>query len=176
MGLTVVAPLSDVAGPISSSRIRRALQDGYPERAAALLGRDWCDRPACVFRGDQRGRTLGFPTANIMPLGRHLEPARGVYADAGAHCRAATAMPGSLISAAGRPSAAIRRARLEVHLFDFDADLYDADALRGARCTLFCAPEQRFAGLEALRAQIAGGCGGRRGSCSGHQRGRSLRA
>ncbi len=54
------------------------LQDGYPERAAAELGRDWAIT-GIVEHGDARGRTLGFPTANVA-LGRHLEPARGVYA------------------------------------------------------------------------------------------------
>jgi len=78
IGLTVVPKLADAEGPISSTRVRRLLQDGYPERAAALLGRPWAIAGE-VRHGDARGRTLGFPTANI-PLGRHLEPARGVYA------------------------------------------------------------------------------------------------
>ena len=65
-------------GPLSSTRIRRALQDGYPERATAELGRPWAIR-GLVAHGDKRGRTIGFPTANVA-LGRHLEPARGVYA------------------------------------------------------------------------------------------------
>ena len=78
IGLTVVPPLEDGQGPISSTRIRRLLQDGYPERAAADLGRPWSIR-GIVAHGDARGRTIGFPTANLA-LGRHLEPARGVYA------------------------------------------------------------------------------------------------
>ena len=78
MGLTLVPPVTDAQGPLSSTRIRRALQDGYPERATAELGRPWAIR-GIVSHGDKRGRTIGFPTANV-PLGRHLEPARGVYA------------------------------------------------------------------------------------------------
>jgi riboflavin kinase/FMN adenylyltransferase len=78
MGLTIVAPYADARGPLSSSRIRRALQDGYPDWAAAELGRPWTIR-GTVTLGDQRGRTIGFPTANVA-LGEHLEPARGVYA------------------------------------------------------------------------------------------------
>ncbi|HEX2940925.1 MAG TPA: riboflavin biosynthesis protein RibF, partial [Rhodopila sp.] len=78
MGLTLVPPVTDSQGPLSSTRIRRALQDGYPERATAELGRPWAIRGE-VSHGDKRGRTIGFPTANV-PLGRHLEPARGVYA------------------------------------------------------------------------------------------------
>jgi riboflavin kinase/FMN adenylyltransferase len=150
IGLTVVAPLSDAAGPISSSRIRRALQDGYPDRAAALLGRDWAITGA-VFRGDQRGRTLGFPTANIL-LGRHLEPARGVYAvrvrlpDGGSH--AGVANIGRRPTLGGDP-----QTRLEVHLFDFAGDLYGAEI--SVSLHAFLRGEQRFAGLDALRAQIA---------------------
>ena len=78
MGLTLVPLLTDGGGPISATRIRRVLQDGYPERATADLGRPWAVR-GVVAHGDARGRTIGFPTANIA-LGRHLEPARGVYA------------------------------------------------------------------------------------------------
>ena len=78
IGLTVAPPLLEGGAPVSSSRIRRLLQDGYPERAAQALGRPWAVRGP-VTHGDARGRTIGFPTANV-PLGRHLEPARGVYA------------------------------------------------------------------------------------------------
>ena len=78
IGVTLVPLVSDAQGPLSSSRIRRELQDGYPERATAELGRPWAIRGE-VAHGDKRGRTIGFPTANIA-LGRHLEPARGVYA------------------------------------------------------------------------------------------------
>ena len=58
IGMTVVPQLSDEQGPVSSTRIRRLLQDGYPERAAALLGRPWAIS-GIVAHGDKRGRTLG---------------------------------------------------------------------------------------------------------------------
>ena len=70
IGLSIVPAVADAQGPVSSSRIRRLLQDGYPERAAALLGRPYSIRGP-VLHGDARGRTIGFPTANIE-LGRHL--------------------------------------------------------------------------------------------------------
>src|SRR3712207_383863 len=73
-----VPPVADAEGPISSTRIRRVLQDGYPERATAELGRPWEVRGE-VVHGDKLGRGLGWPTANLW-FGRHLEPARGVYA------------------------------------------------------------------------------------------------
>ena len=150
IGLTVATPFGDASGPISSSRIRRALQDGYPERAAAMLGRPWAILGA-VQHGDARGRTIGFPTANI-PLGRHLEPARGVYAVT-VRLPDGTTRPG-VANIGRRPTVnAGTESRLEVHLFDFAGDLYDAElavALHG-----FLRAEQRFAGLDELRAQIA---------------------
>ncbi len=150
MGLTVVPPLADAEGPVSSTRIRRALQDGYPERATAELGRPWAIR-GVVAHGDKRGRTIGFPTANVA-LGRHLEPARGVYAVVvhlpdGAACR-------GVANIGRRPTVADGvESRLEVHLFDFDGDLYGCEisvALHG-----FLRAEQKFPSFDALRTQIA---------------------
>ena len=150
IGLTVVPPLADRGGPFSSSRIRRALLDGYPERATEELGRPWALR-GVVQHGDKRGRTLGFPTANIQ-LGRHLEPARGVYAvtirlpDGATH-------PG-VANIGRRPTvSAATESRIEAHLFDFDGDLYGQE-LSVALHTLLRG-ERKFDGLEALRAQIA---------------------
>ncbi len=150
IGLSVVPPVSDADGAISSSRIRRALQDGYPERAAQALGRPWAIRGE-VAHGDKRGRTIGFPTANIA-LGRHLEPARGVYAIT------ATLPDGRLIKGVAnigrRPTVnSGPESRLEAHLFDFAEDLYGQVleiALHG-----FLRGERKFAGLDELKAQIA---------------------
>jgi riboflavin kinase/FMN adenylyltransferase len=150
IGLTVVPLLGDESGEISSSRIRRSLQDGYPERANAKLGRRWTIR-GIVAQGDKRGRTLGFPTANI-PLGRHLEPARGVYAvtvnlpDGGV--RKGVANIGR------RPTVSTgTESRLEVHLFDYEGDLYGSELAVALHAYL--RGEIRFPGLDALRAQIA---------------------
>ncbi len=150
MGLTLVPPVTDAEGPISASRIRRALQDGYPERAASELGRPWTIR-GTVAHGDKRGRTIGFPTANIA-LARHLEPARGVYAVTvrlpdGAVCPGAANIGRRPTVNAGPES------WLEVNLFDFDGDLYDAELTVALHAYL--RPEQKFSGLDALRAQIA---------------------
>ena len=150
MGLTIVPPLTDAQGTISSTRIRRALQDGYPERAAADLGRPWAIR-GTVVHDDARGRTIGFPTANV-PLGRHLEPARGVYA---VTTRLADGSTYKGVSNIGRrPTVnAGTESRLEVNLFDFDGDIYGTDitvALHG-----YIRAERKFSGLDALKAQIA---------------------
>ena len=149
MGLTTVPPLADAQGPISSTRIRRALQDGYPERATADLGRPWSIR-GVVAHGDARGRTIGFPTANVA-LGRHLEPARGVYA-------VSTVIDGQVVGGVAnigrRPTVAEGAiSRLEAHWFDFDGDLYG----RALDVSLlsFLRAERKFDGLDALRAQIA---------------------
>ncbi|GAN95165.1 riboflavin biosynthesis protein RibF [Komagataeibacter europaeus] len=153
IGLSVVPPLSDALGPYSSSRIRRLLQDGYPERAAEELGRPWSIR-GVVQHGDKRGRLLGFPTANIA-LGRHLEPARGVYAvsvrmaDGGVY-------PG-VANIGRRPTINDgQESRLEVHLLGFSGDLY-GQTLSVALHTLLRA-ERRFDGLDALKEQIARDC------------------
>jgi riboflavin kinase / FMN adenylyltransferase len=150
IGLTLVPPLSDASGPLSSTRIRRLLQDGYPERATALLGRPWTIR-GIVEHGDKRGRTIGFPTANIA-LGRHLEPARGVYAVTARLPDGSTAR--GVANLGRRPTVASgTETRLEVNLFDFAGDLYDQEVTVALHT--FLREERRFPGLDALRAQIA---------------------
>jgi riboflavin kinase / FMN adenylyltransferase len=149
IGLTVVTPLADEAGPISSSRIRRALQEGYPERATANLGRPWAIT-GVVMHGDKRGRTIGFPTANIA-LGRHLEPARGVYAVTanlpdGRICRGVANIGRRPTVSAGLES------RLEVNLFDYEGDLYGAELPVALHA--FLREERKFSGIDELRSQI----------------------
>ncbi|MBE9604613.1 bifunctional riboflavin kinase/FAD synthetase [Acetobacteraceae bacterium H6797] len=150
IGLSVVPPLSDAAGPISSTRIRRALQDGYPERASQALGRPWAIRGE-VFHGDRLGRELGWPTANIW-LGRHLEPAQGVYA-------VRVRLPdGRLIDGVAnigrRPTlGGDPQTRLEVHLFDFKDDVYGQEL--EVQLVHFLRPDMKFDGLEPLKAAIA---------------------
>jgi riboflavin kinase/FMN adenylyltransferase len=149
IGLTVVPHVTDASGPISSSRIRRALQDGYPERAAAMLGRPW-EICGVVSHGDKRGRLLGFPTANI-PLDGHLEPARGVYA---VRVRLADGrMLDGVANIGRRPTVEGTELRVETHLFDFSGDLYGQEIAVGL--VTYLRPEQRFASLEELTAQIA---------------------
>ena len=150
MGLSLVPALSDAQGPVSSTRIRRDLQDGYVERATAALGRPWAIR-GIVTHGDARGRTIGFPTANIA-LGRHLEPARGVYA-VSVRLPDGRVRPG--VANIGRRPTVTEGAisRLEAHLFDFEEDLYGAELAVSLHA--FLRAERRFAGLDELRVQIA---------------------
>ncbi|MFC0407804.1 bifunctional riboflavin kinase/FAD synthetase [Roseomonas elaeocarpi] len=150
IGLTVVPPVTDAEGTVSSTRIRRNLQDGYPERAAADLGRPWEIRGE-VVHGDKLGRVLGWPTANLW-LGRHIEPARGVYAVTvvlpdGTEVKG-VANVGRRPTLGGDP-----QTRLEVHLFDWQGDLYGQEI--GVRLHQFLRPDATFAGLEELKDAIA---------------------
>jgi riboflavin kinase/FMN adenylyltransferase len=150
MGLTLVPLVTDAQGPISSTRIRRALQDGYPERATAELGRPWAIR-GIVSHGDKRGRTIGFPTANV-PLGRHLEPARGVYAVTTRLADGSTLK--GVANIGRRPTVnAGTESRLEVNLFDFSGDIYGTDITVALHT--YIRSEIKFAGLDELKAQIA---------------------
>jgi riboflavin kinase/FMN adenylyltransferase len=149
IGLTIVPPVTDAQGPISSTRIRRLLQEGYPERAALLLGRAHTIRGE-VVHGDARGRTIGFPTANIQ-LGAHLEPARGVYAVT------ARLADGGIVKGVAnlgqRPTVGGTESRLEVHLFDFSGDLYGQELEVALHA--FIREEQKFESFDALKVQIA---------------------
>ncbi len=150
IGLTIVPAVTDEAGPVSSTRIRKLLQDGYPDRAAALLGRPFELRGE-VFVGDRLGRVLGWPTANIL-LGRHLEPARGVYA---VTCMLASGqeVPG-VANVGRRPTlGGDPVTRCETHLFDWSGDLYGQEI--GVRLRAFLRPDATFGGLEELKAAIA---------------------
>jgi riboflavin kinase/FMN adenylyltransferase len=149
MGVTQVPAVTDAGGPLSSTRIRRALQDGYPERATAELGRPWAIRGE-VAHGDQRGRTIGFPTANVA-LGQHLEPARGVYA---VTIRLADGKVYHGVANIGRRPTVNEgpESRLEVNLFDFSGDIYGTEIT--VALIAYIRPEVKFSGLDALKAQI----------------------
>lgn len=135
---------------ISSTRVRNCLQAGQPEQASRMLGRPF-SLSARVVRGDQRGRTIGFPTANLqLPAGK-LVPRYGVYACwvlRGAERLAAVANLGV------RPTVAANQAEplLEAHLLDFQGDLY-GEPLQ-VELWHFLRPEQRFSGLDALKDQL----------------------
>jgi riboflavin kinase/FMN adenylyltransferase len=134
---------------ISSSAVRFALREGQPDVAAALLGRPFAIEGE-VFTGDQRGRTLGFATANIR-LGDYLRPAFGVYATR-SHLADGRPVPG-VANLGKRPTVDGLSERLEVHLFDFSGDLYGQTL--ETELVHFIRGERKFDGLDALKAQIA---------------------
>lgn len=150
--VTVVPPVMREGEIYSSTRIREALRAGMVHEAADLLGHLW-EIEGIVEQGDQRGRTIGFPTANVA-LGEHLRPRFGVYA-----VRAAVEESGEWVwrdavaNLGRRPTFGKLQENFEVHVLDFDGDLYG----RTMRVALvdFIRPEMKFAGLEALKTQIA---------------------
>ncbi len=155
-GVTCIGPVTAEDGAVySSSRIREALQSGRPREAARLLGRDW-EIEGRVEHGDGRGHSVGFPTANIE-LADYLHPAHGVYAvRAGVDKGGATTWLPGVANFGSRPTFSKRDQLLEVHLFDYDGDLYG----RHLRVALvdFLRPERKFPDIAALKAQIEEDC------------------
>jgi riboflavin kinase/FMN adenylyltransferase len=142
-----VRALGEDAG-ISSTRIRALVSEGRVDEAAGLLGRPYVLRGEVVV-GDRRGRTIGFPTANVLPDAEAVVPARGVYAGfvmVGDEKYAACTNVGVA------PTFGRAESRIEAYLLDFDGDLYgrivDVGFTRRIR------GEKKFSGLEELKAQI----------------------
>ena len=139
----------DADGPFSSTRVRDAIAAGEVERAAAVLGRPH-SLSGIVEHGDARGRTIGFPTANLGGVAEML-PAYGVYAVRVARGTSASTL-GGVMNVGLRPTVGGSALRVEVNLFDFDEDLYGEtlriDLVRRLR------GEQKFGSFEELRAQI----------------------
>ncbi len=154
--VTIVDPVASADDEVySSTRIRDYLQAGKPGHAAALLGRPF-EVEGAVQRGAQRGATIGFPTANLE-LGDYLRPAYGVYAVlAGIEGAEGEAWYDAIANVGRRPTVDGEHELLEVHIFDFDEALYD-QVLRVALIE-YIRPEQKFDGLDALKAQIEADC------------------
>jgi riboflavin kinase/FMN adenylyltransferase len=154
--VSIVDPVASGSGAVyRSTLIREHLAAGRPAEAASLLGRAW-EIGGRVRLGDRLGRTIGFPTANIA-LADYLRPAAGVYAvRAGLAEGLRTRWLDGAANLGWRPTVGGTDLRIEAHLFDFDGDLY-GKRLRVAFIA-HLRPEQRFAGLDALKAQIAKDC------------------
>jgi len=140
---------------VSSTAIRDALSDGRPRDAAAMLGH-WHRIEGKVIGGEQRGRELGFPTANMSIDGLH-QPRHGVYAVLvdvldGPH-------KGTYHGAASlgvRPMFGENTPNIETFLFDFSGDLYGSTL--SVALVEFLRPELKFDGLEALIKQMDADC------------------
>jgi riboflavin kinase/FMN adenylyltransferase len=146
-----VLPLLEVDGEVvSSSHVRGLVLAGDVEDAAHFLGTPFT-MDGEVAHGDKRGRTLGFPTANLVPAEGYVAPGHGVYA-----CRAVTAdgaVHAAAVNVGVRPQFETGRGELvEAYLLDFDGDLYGAqlrlEFLRRLR------GERRFPSVEALVEQM----------------------
>jgi riboflavin kinase/FMN adenylyltransferase len=137
-----------VATRVSSTLVRKALSKGDFKSVTRHLGHPYSIKGR-VMHGQKLGRTLGFPTANVA-LKRRVSPLHGVYAvrmRVGAHVHAGVANVGV------KPTLGHSRPNLEVHLFDFEGDLYGANVQVEFVAKL--REEQRFSGLDALKEQIA---------------------
>lgn len=160
-------PITDADGTIfTSTRVREALIAGKPREAARILGREW-EIEGLVEHGDGRGRTIDFPTANIR-LGEYQQPADGIYAVRVGLTQGANVQ---WLKGAGyfgkRPTFGEGDQRLEVHLLDFDGDLYGKEIrvvfvehLRGDR---------HFSNVEDLKAQMKKDCESARSILSGER-------
>lgn len=149
--VTVLPPVHTPDGyAISSTAIRRAIAGGDLAKAALGLGRPY-SLSGTVVQGDQRGRTIGYPTLNLAPLSeRKLLPPDGVYA---VRVQLPEGQFGGMLNLGPRPTVGDLQRRVETHVFDAGADWYGAHVrldfiarLRGTK---------PFPGLDALRAQLA---------------------
>ena len=147
-GVTILDPVMREGEIYSSTSIREALRAGWASEAAELLGRPW-EIEGVVEQGDKRGRTIGFPTANVA-LGEHLRPRFGVYA---VRALVDGTWRDGVANLGRRPTVGKLQENFEVHLFDFSGDLY-GKTLRVALID-FIRPEMKFTGLDQLKAQIA---------------------
>ena len=142
-------------GEVSSTSIREALTDGRPADAAKMLGH-WHRIEGEVIRGDQRGRDLGYPTANMSIAGLHL-PRFGIYAvtvDVLTGPHKGTYNGASSIGV--RPMFGENQPNLETYLFDFKGDLYGEHL--SVALVDYLRPEQKFDSLNALIVQMNADC------------------
>ena len=151
-GLTIVEKVMEGDHIYSSTNIRESLRQGRVREVADRLGHWWCVE-GHVIQGDQRGRTIGFPTANISMDG-YLKPLAGVYA---VRVQVADGEVWQGVANVGRrPTFNKKDVLLEVHLFDFEDHIYDHPVK--VAFVDFIREETKFDGLDALKAQIALDC------------------
>ena len=146
--VSVAEAVGEGAEKYSSTAVREALRDGRPEDAAAILGQPFAIE-GVVRRGQQLGRTLGFPTANVF-MADYVVPRLGVYATR-------TRLPdGRLVPGVANigknPTTGEVETRLEVWLFDFDEDLYGQ--VIETRLIAFLRPEEKFGSIDEMVVQI----------------------
>ena len=143
-----VVPLLEGDGPVSSSGIRTMISAGAVDEARQALGRAFELRGE-VVAGERRGRSIGFPTANVVPPAGMAIPARGVYS---ARARIGVQLLPAVVNVGIRPTFNGDLELIEAHLLDFEGELYGDEIgllfehrLRG---------EQKFEGVDELVAQI----------------------
>jgi riboflavin kinase/FMN adenylyltransferase len=150
-GDALCVPIEGLDGgrEVNSTRIRGLISTGEVEQAAGLLGRPYVVRGE-VAVGDRRGRTIGFPTANVVPDPVQLVPASGVYAG---FARVDDKEYPACTNVGVAPTFQRGESKVEAYLLDFDGDLYgkvvDVSFVERIRS------EKRFSGIDELKARIA---------------------
>jgi riboflavin kinase / FMN adenylyltransferase len=151
-----IAPLyaAETGDRVSSSAIRHALEQGEPRQAKQLLGRPYTLLGE-VVQGQQLGRTIGFPTANLRVPPEKFLPCNGVYR-VGVRFEGEAGINLGVMNIGDRPTVEGKQLTLEVHLLDWAGDLYGKTL--AVELESFLRPEQRFESLDALKAQIQRDC------------------
>ena len=148
-GVSIVDKVDALGAKVSSSAIREALIAGEPEKVTNLLGAPWAIE-GVVVKGEQRGHTLGFPTANIY-LGELLHPKQGVYAVRVRFSGESQWREG--VANFGRtPTTGLRDPLLETFIFDYDGDLYGAEI--EVALLAYLRPELYFDNIEDMVVQM----------------------
>jgi len=154
-GVTIAPLVTDAQGDFSSTAIREALTAGRPDEAARMLGH-WHRIDGQVEQGDQRGRVLGYPTANLSIAGLH-PPRFGVYAVlVDIHTGPHAGRYHGAASMGVRPTFGVNTPNLENFLFDFSGDIYGEDI--SVALVDWLRPEETFDSVDALIAQMDDDC------------------
>ena len=148
-GVTVIEKIEAVGAKASSTAIREALIAGEPEKAAEILSHDWVV-DGVVEHGEKRGRTIGFPTANLH-LGELIHPRHGVYA-VRARLAGETAWRDGVANFGRTPTTGIRDPLLETFLFDFEGDIYGQQL--DVALVRFLRPELKFDSVDDMVVQM----------------------
>ena len=148
-GVTIVEEVEGRGAKASSTAIRQALMAGEPDLAAGMLGGPWT-ADGIVESGEQNGRKLGFPTANLQ-LGELIHPKHGVYAVRARIEGEADWRPG--VANFGRtPTTGLRDPLLETHIFDLKGDIYGKRL--EVQLVAYLRPEKRFDSLDLMVKQM----------------------
>lgn len=150
-GVTVVEKLEQESDKVSSTRIRQALKNGDMEQAHMLLGRAF-EVPGIVVHGDKRGRTMGFPTANVQHSEGSFVPSTGVYA---VRILVQNEWHDGVCNVGYKPTfndPNNKQLSIEVHIFNFDKNIYGEKVVVGWYHRI--RSEQKFNGIQELIAQI----------------------
>ena len=148
---TIIGKVTDYVDKISSTRIRKLLSEGNVEDASLLLGRNF-RTIGIVVGGEKKGRQLGFPTANVLPSEGSILPGNGVYA---VRFVVDGMVMNGVCNVGIKPTfnnPDIKSPMVEVHILDFDGDLYDKEV--AVEWVKHIREEKKFESLDALITQI----------------------